>query len=364
MSSITFTTGTIIPATWLSDVNNLTYNGVALHALLVPNGSAGSPSYSFASSPNAGFYSPAVNEVKFSSNSVDRWEGNTTGITLASTSLLGWSGTANPGTANDITLVRDAAGTLAQKAGAAAQAFRVYGTTTGPKYLSFSHDGTNGVIDTAAASGLINIGQTNATSVNIKNGIIVGGTSDNHPIGATTASTGAFTTLSATSLVDISSAAAGQVKFPAAQNSSANVNTLDDYEEGTWTPNLQFGGAQVGITYGTQLGSYTKVGNLVTLIYSITLTSKGSSTGAATFSNLPFTSATSPAINTFAFVGWSTMTSTLVNMGMLIASNAATCSFVGDTAANASLITGNALDNTSFANTSTVTGSITYRTAT
>ena len=83
----------------------------------------------------------------------------------------------------------------------------------------------------------------------------------------------------------------GQVGFPATQNASADANTLDDYEEGTWTPALTFGSANVGITYGAAtLGRYTKVGNLVTLSGMLTLTSKGSSTGAAQIVGLPFTS--------------------------------------------------------------------------
>jgi phosphohistidine swiveling domain-containing protein len=64
-------------------------------------------------------------------------------------------------------MVRDAANTWALKNGTNAQTARIYGTTTGPKYLSLSHDGTNGVIDTAASSGLVSIAPTNATSVTL-----------------------------------------------------------------------------------------------------------------------------------------------------------------------------------------------------
>ena len=39
------------------------------------------------------------------------------------------------------------------------------------------------------------------------------------------------------------------ITFPATQSASSNANTLDDYEEGTWTPTVTFGGASVGITY-------------------------------------------------------------------------------------------------------------------
>lgn len=59
----------------------------------------------------------------------------------------------------------------------------------------------------------------------------------------------------------------------------------------TFTPVLQFGGANVGITYSQQYGKYQRVGNCVTFDLSLTLTSKGSSTGIATITGLPVTSA-------------------------------------------------------------------------
>ena len=47
---------------------------------------------------------------------------------------------------------------------------------------------------------------------------------------------------------------------------TAAANALDDYEEGTWTPDLQDAG-QDSYTgaYAAQLGKYTKVGNMVTV---------------------------------------------------------------------------------------------------
>jgi len=81
----------------------------------------------------------------------------------------------------------------------------------------------------------------------------------------------------------------GQIAFPATAVPSADPNTLDDYEEGTFTPDLQFGGAKVGITYGTQLGEYTKNGRIVCLTSYLGLTSKGTSVGAATLEAIPFT---------------------------------------------------------------------------
>jgi hypothetical protein len=63
---------------------------------------------------------------------------------------------------------------------------------------------------------------------------------------------------------------------------------LADYEEGTWTPTVYFGGATVGVTYTTQSGTYTKIGNIVRLTANITLSSKGSSTTYAEVRGVPF----------------------------------------------------------------------------
>src|SRR5215468_5683367 len=53
----------------------------------------------------------------------------------------------------------------------------------------------------------------------------------------------------------------GQITFPASQNASAGANTLDDYEEGTWTPVLTAATAgNLSVAYSTQLATYTKIG--------------------------------------------------------------------------------------------------------
>jgi len=70
---------------------------------------------------------------------------------------------------------------------------------------------------------------------------------------------------------------------------TATGNVLNDYEEGTFTPRINFGNANVGMT-GTFNGRYTKVGRAVTVSGIVALTAKGSSTGDATLAGLPFTS--------------------------------------------------------------------------
>jgi hypothetical protein len=46
---------------------------------------------------------------------------------------------------------------------------------------------------------------------------------------------------------------------------TAAANALDDYEEGTWTMGVSFGGASVGVTYSNSTGTYTKIGRQVTV---------------------------------------------------------------------------------------------------
>jgi hypothetical protein len=83
----------------------------------------------------------------------------------------------------------------------------------------------------------------------------------------------------------------GPIAFPATAVPSSDPNTLDDYEEGTWTMGVSFGGGTTGITYNASYadGLYTKIGNVVTITGFLVMTSKGSDTGAALFTGLPFT---------------------------------------------------------------------------
>ncbi len=78
------------------------------------------------------------------------------------------------------------------------------------------------------------------------------------------------------------------IKFPATQVASADANTLDDYEEGTWTPAFE----GTGWTYNASAtnGRYTKIGNMVYIDCQITVTATGSSGLGIRVNNLPFTS--------------------------------------------------------------------------
>ncbi len=84
----------------------------------------------------------------------------------------------------------------------------------------------------------------------------------------------------------------GQIQFPSTQNPSTGANILDDYEEGSFTPAITFGGGATGIAYTFQGGKYVKIGRLVFISAQISLSSKGSSTGTVLITSLPFTSDT------------------------------------------------------------------------
>jgi hypothetical protein len=68
---------------------------------------------------------------------------------------------------------------------------------------------------------------------------------------------------------------------------TADANSLDDYEEGTWTPTVL---AQSGTytTVSSQRGTYTKIGRQVTVQFYFIVSNKGTGSGGAYISNLPF----------------------------------------------------------------------------
>lgn len=82
------------------------------------------------------------------------------------------------------------------------------------------------------------------------------------------------------------SASGSGISFPATQSASSDANTLDDYEEGTWTPVVT---SQSGsITSYTANGTYTKIGRTVTIYSNIQVTNTGTASGQLFISGVPF----------------------------------------------------------------------------
>jgi len=106
----------------------------------------------------------------------------------------------------------------------------------------------------------------------------------------TSTGTSTFTTPKAVTTLGVGnatpSASGSGITFPATQSASTNANTLDDYEEGTWTPTP----SGITVNSGTPVysGRYTKIGNMVYLDWkmnggNITIAAATSSLGGMPF---------------------------------------------------------------------------------
>lgn len=100
-----------------------------------------------------------------------------------------------------------------------------------------------------------------------------------------TGNTSGINTLAINSLLNISAAGAGQIQFPASENASANANTLDDFEKGTWTP-VDSSGA--GLSFAGVDASYEKISRLVVARFGLTYPATASA-AIALVGGAPFT---------------------------------------------------------------------------
>ena len=71
------------------------------------------------------------------------------------------------------------------------------------------------------------------------------------------------------------------------------ANTLDDYEEGTWTPTWGVASGTIGTWDNLNTGRYTRVGRLVHIQGYISYGSNSSASGVVSVHGLPFTSTNS-----------------------------------------------------------------------
>ena len=86
-----------------------------------------------------------------------------------------------------------------------------------------------------------------------------------------------------------SSSSGTGIAFPATQSASSDANTLDDYEEGTFTCILTGSSSNpTGVTYFSQDGKYTKVGNLVTIFFYCGWTTYTGGSGTIRIAGLPY----------------------------------------------------------------------------
>jgi hypothetical protein len=210
------------------------------------DGSASAPSITNSGDTNTGIFFPAADTIAFS-------EGGTESMRIDSSGNVG-IGTASPSGRLDVGAV---AGSV----------------TSGDLIV------TTGSTTASVTVGRLSSAGSDNTTFNVRNRI---GTSlfyvDTAGVKtATTISVGAATP---------STSGAG-ITFPATQLSSTDVNCLDDYEEGTWTPVFTPASGAIG-SYNAQSGTFTKVGRAVTVTCYVAVNSKGTASGALTLTGLPF----------------------------------------------------------------------------
>lgn len=105
------------------------------------------------------------------------------------------------------------------------------------------------------------------------------------------------------------------IVFPASQVASADPNTLDDYEEGTWTPTLSGTDSNPAVTYTAQFGKYTKIGNIVIchILVSGNITTGGAGSLLVT---LPFIAVNSSLTYAHTKIGYVASTNAILPTGI------------------------------------------------
>jgi hypothetical protein len=130
---------------------------------------------------------------------------------------------------------------------------------------------------------------------------------------------------------------------------------LADYEEGTWTPtiggNNEGTGGGAGNVYSTQVGTYVKVGKVVTCNCNVYLsTASGNSGGVIFINNFPFPANATTNSLPYASISWDGLSSSYVNVMGYLNNNASRMHLIGITGAatsNQTFIAPSQLTNTS-----------------
>jgi hypothetical protein len=338
MTTTVFTNGvTLTDAGWFNDVDAIAYDGLTTQ-ILVGGGSGvlgvwttatGSGSPVRATTPT--LVTPVLGVATFSTLT---GSGNTNGTINFLLGTNSSTGTASVSAANLV------AGSTNGAYFSTSQGYTPSGNFLAST-TNFYGDGVGGV-GIIAVGGPIIFYATNTSAMTISStGVAIPGTlgvTGNVAVNTNkfniTAASGNFTSAGTGQVatgfaVGAATPGTGGVAFPATAVAVADVNTLDDYEEGTWTGSL--GGSA---TYNNNTGTYTKIGRQVHAQIDMNVNAIGTGS-TTTISGLPFTAANQQGFGgTVTF--WATLATTALNIQAVVGPTTSTVTFNGATAANAS----------------------------
>ena len=260
-----------------------------------PAGSAAAPSFSFDADPNTGIFNPAADTLAFAEGGSEVMRIDSSGRLLVGTSSSSSNATAvlqaNPGAniGGGVLLLQRGQTAADIGSNAADLGYIWFADNAGNRFAEIiaQSDGTAGTNDYPGRLAFYTTADGASTSTERMRidsaGRVLVGTSTANTSGAKLQTSDGLT-------------------FPVNAVASADPNTLDDYEEGTWTPVLADADTGGNIfTHAVQNGLYTKVGNVVTVYFRVTWTSKGSASGVIRLRGFPFTSKST--LNSYWYAG-------------------------------------------------------------
>lgn len=251
--------------------------------------------------------------VKSGSSLTLQTNGSTTAVTIDASQNVG-IGTTSPSAKLDVAQSLNGASTIRltnTNAGASASAG-----------LSVANSGSSGQFTIAGASyGGYGAWTANDTMAYASTNLVLMADSGSGVIKFAAGGNGEKMRITSSGNLQFSTSNAGIVF----SNSSAVTNsTLNDYETGSFSPTILFGGANAGQTFNNgPNGRYVKIGKFVYILVGWYFSSKGSSTGTMTIGNLPFTADNFGFYGTYSPACFTSLTSVPNNI-VMIGTNGAT----------------------------------------
>jgi hypothetical protein len=232
-------------------------------------GSASTPGITFTGDLNTGIYSPGADQVAISTGGTGRVFVDSSGrVGLASsspTAQLEIGGSIDLGTTRAAYLRYPAS-----SANPGRTAFEITANQAGVEKAVFKVDGAGSIVgNTFEGTVFRNSSGTEIARFDTSGNLLVNKTTATANGGVLQVSNG--------------------ITFPATQVACSDANTLDDYEEGTWTPTQGTGVTVVG-TFSS-VGSYVKIGKQVSFAGYITATTSvafNPASGTLVAGGLPF----------------------------------------------------------------------------